>query len=218
MWAHDLRALELRNAVAPPPCGDRWPTASLLLLKPPEFASPICTVGHLHCGPYLRPHTIRVRVLPHQPLGVILRFLCHYVCETELRHVSDCAACVKPGYDTSDKITRALVVDIGGDISAPAHDITARGDIMGSPVIAGNDDITAKRPVISPIGDITGTPLVISPTSDITGGRPVISLNSDITGGRPVFAIVLPARSPDSAGPPRRARQLSKSSTARHGS
>ena len=127
--------------------------------------------------------------------------------------MSDCAACVKPGYDTSDKITRALVVDIGGDISAPAHDITARGDIMGSPVIAGNDDITAKRPMISPIGDITGTPLVISPTSDITGGRPVISLNSDITGGRPVFAIVLPARSP----PDRRAERVNSVKALRRG-
>ena len=42
-----------------------------------------------------------------------------------------------------------LVVDIVGDISAPAHDIMGRYDIMGPPVIAGDSDITAKRPMIS---------------------------------------------------------------------
>ena len=42
-----------------------------------------------------------------------------------------------------------LVVDIVGDISAPAHDIMGRYDIMGPPVIAGDSDVTAKWPMIS---------------------------------------------------------------------
>ena len=42
-----------------------------------------------------------------------------------------------------------LVVDIVGDISAPAHDIMYRYDIMGPPVIAGDSDITGKLPMIS---------------------------------------------------------------------